>query len=120
MMTVVMDRTLLAPRPAPPAPRTPDRATLPYRRIVYGVLVGALTMFAVATLDTFAGATVPVLGTIAALPGPAGPAAVVEVPAPPLADPALDAIAQAALVKDPARRLATAGELADRLRALYA
>ena len=83
MMTGVMERTLLAPRPAPPAPRTPDRATLPYRRIVYGVLVGALTMLAVATLDTFAGATVPVLGTIAALPGPAGPAAVVEVPAPP-------------------------------------
>ena len=83
MMTVVMDRTLLAPRPAPPAPRTPDRATMPYRRIVYGVLVGALTMLAVATLDTFAGATVPVLGTFAALPGPAGPAAVVEVPAPP-------------------------------------
>ncbi|HSS03495.1 MAG TPA: protein kinase [Kofleriaceae bacterium] len=47
-------------------------------------------------------------------------AAVVEAPAPPLADPALDAIAQAALVKDPARRLATAGELAERLRALYA
>jgi len=83
MMTTVMERTLLAPRPAPQAPRTPARATLPYRRIVYGVLVGALTMFAVATLDTFAGATVPVLGTIAALPGPAGPAAVVEVPAPP-------------------------------------
>jgi serine/threonine protein kinase len=45
-------------------------------------------------------------------------AAVVEAPAPPLVDPALDAIAQAALVKDPARRLATAAELAARLRAL--
>jgi len=45
-------------------------------------------------------------------------AAVVEAPAPPLADPALDAIAQAALVKDPARRIASAAELADRLRAL--
>jgi serine/threonine protein kinase len=44
-------------------------------------------------------------------------AAVVEAPAPPLADPALDAIAQAALVKDPARRIASATELADRLRA---
>ena len=87
MMTAVMDRTLLAPRPAPPAPRTssqpPDRTTLPYRRIVYGVLVGALTMFAVAILDTVAGATVPVLGTIAALPGPTGESSVVEVPAPP-------------------------------------
>lgn len=48
-----------------------------------GVLIGALTMFGVATLDTFAGATVPVLGTFAALPaGPAEPE-VVEMPAPP-------------------------------------
>ncbi len=83
MMTADMDRTLLAPRPAPPAPRTPDRATLPYRRLVYGVLVGALVMFAVATLDAFAGATVPVLGTIAALPGPGAVPAAIEVPAPP-------------------------------------
>jgi serine/threonine-protein kinase len=46
-------------------------------------------------------------------------AAVVETPAPPLADPALDAIAQAALAKDPARRIASAGELAARLRARH-
>lgn len=45
-------------------------------------------------------------------------AAVVEHPAPPLAEPALDAIAQAALAKDPAARLASAAELAARLRAL--
>jgi serine/threonine-protein kinase len=45
-------------------------------------------------------------------------AAVVEVSAPPLADAALDAIAQAALAKDPAQRIQTAGELAARLRAL--
>jgi serine/threonine-protein kinase len=45
-------------------------------------------------------------------------AAVVEAPTPPLADPVLDAIAQAALVKDPAARLSTARELADRLHAL--
>jgi serine/threonine protein kinase len=45
-------------------------------------------------------------------------AAVVETPAPPLDDPALDAIAQAALAKDPAHRLTGAAELADRLRAL--
>jgi serine/threonine protein kinase len=45
-------------------------------------------------------------------------AAVVEAPAPPLADPALDAIAQAALVKDPAQRIARAAELAARLRDL--
>jgi len=45
-------------------------------------------------------------------------AAVVEAPAPPLGDPALDAIAQAALAKDPARRIASAAELAARLRAV--
>ena len=44
-------------------------------------------------------------------------AAVVEAPAPPLGDPALDAIAQAALAKDPAHRIAGAGELAQRLLA---
>lgn len=44
-------------------------------------------------------------------------AAVVEAEPPPLADPALDAIARAALAKDPARRLGDAGELAARLRA---
>jgi serine/threonine-protein kinase len=43
-------------------------------------------------------------------------AAVIEEEAPPLADPALDAIAQAALAKDPARRMASAAELAARLR----
>lgn len=43
-------------------------------------------------------------------------AAVVEAPAPPLPDPALDAIAQAALAKDPARRLRSPAELAARLR----
>ena len=42
-------------------------------------------------------------------------AAVVETPAPPLDDPALDAIAQAALAKDPARRIDSAAELATRL-----
>lgn len=76
------------PSPGPSASRAdrrpgPERSALPYRRVVYGVLVGALTMFAVATLDAFAGATVPVLGQIAALPGPAGTPTVVEVPPPP-------------------------------------
>lgn len=46
-------------------------------------------------------------------------AAVVEQPAPPLADPAIDAIAQAALAKDPAQRIDSADELAARLRALH-
>jgi serine/threonine protein kinase len=45
-------------------------------------------------------------------------AAVVEAPVPPLADPTLDAIAQAALDKDPARRIASAADLAARLRDL--
>jgi serine/threonine-protein kinase len=45
-------------------------------------------------------------------------AAVVEEPAPPLADPALDAIVQAALAKNPAERLHSAHELAARLRGL--
>jgi len=43
-------------------------------------------------------------------------AAVVEDPVPALADPALDAIARAALDKDPAKRTASASELADQLR----
>jgi serine/threonine-protein kinase len=45
-------------------------------------------------------------------------AAVVEEEAPPLADAALNEIAQAALQKDPAKRISSASELADRLRAL--
>ncbi len=45
-------------------------------------------------------------------------AAVVEAPAPPLDDPRVDALVQAALVKDPARRTASADELAAQLRAL--
>jgi hypothetical protein len=49
--------------------------------MVIGVLVGSLTMLGVATLDSFAGATVPVLGTLAALPAAAGSAR--EVPPPP-------------------------------------
>ncbi len=43
-------------------------------------------------------------------------AAVVEAPAPPLAEPALDAVVQAALHKDPAQRLRTPAELMTRLR----
>ena len=42
-------------------------------------------------------------------------AAVVEEAAPPLSDPVLDVIAQAALAKNPAARIASAGELAARL-----
>src|SRR5262249_8319209 len=43
-------------------------------------------------------------------------AAVIEAVVPRLADPALDAVAQAALAKDPALRIQTASELRDRLR----
>ena len=45
-------------------------------------------------------------------------AAVIEVDPPPLPDPAIDAIARAALAKDPVRRTASASELAERLRGL--
>jgi serine/threonine-protein kinase len=45
-------------------------------------------------------------------------AAVIENAAPPLVDKGLDAIAQAALVKDPTQRVQTAAELAAMLRAL--
>lgn len=97
MMTTDMDRlapplgghvgTAVAPPPAGPPdadPRPPRRPTDgPVRRIATGVLVGALTMFGVATIDAFGGTTVPVLGSFAALPeGPAAPE-VVELPPPP-------------------------------------
>jgi hypothetical protein len=64
----------------------PDRRTTdhkPARRIMLGVLVGALVMLGVATLDTFGGAKVPVLGSFAALPSAAGAAEAEEVPPPP-------------------------------------
>ncbi|WP_219416624.1 septum formation family protein [Pseudonocardia nigra] len=102
MMTADMDRLTAkagvpqragrhgAPRPsygspAPPATPAGDGSPgpRPVRRIVTGVLVGALTMFGVATLDAFAGATVPVLGSFAALPAPPDVPEVVEMPAPP-------------------------------------
>jgi putative regulator of septum formation len=71
-------------RPAPPPPPAVSRAPEPrlVRRMVIGVLIGSLTMLGVATLDSFAGATVPVLGTLAALPAAAGGSAR-EVPPPP-------------------------------------
>jgi hypothetical protein len=55
----------------------------PVRRIVTGVVVGALLMFGAASLDTFAGAEVPVLGSFAAVAAPPDEPEVVEVPAPP-------------------------------------
>lgn len=74
-------RALTGATAHPVGTRSPGRAI---RRVVAGVLVGGLTMLGVATLDTFAGATVPVLGTIAALPEAAPRAAeVVEIEAPP-------------------------------------
>jgi len=54
------------------------------RRIVIGVLAGAVTMLGVASIDTFGGATVPVLGSFAALPAAVDDdPEVVEMPPPP-------------------------------------
>lgn len=54
------------------------------RRIVTGVLAGAVTMLGVASVDMFGGATVPVLGSFAALPAATDDdPEVVEVPPPP-------------------------------------
>jgi hypothetical protein len=63
--------------------RRPDaRRPSASRRLAAGVLVGALTMFAVALLDTVTGAQVPVLGSFAALPAAVGqPLAVAPPPA---------------------------------------
>jgi hypothetical protein len=86
----VAEKPVRSPR-TPPPPTSPPRGgglRLPgrrqARRIVGAVLVGAGVMLGVATLDTVAGATVPVLGSIAALPSPHGTAADVEdIPPPP-------------------------------------
>lgn len=98
MMTDAMDRTLLAPappvRPPSPPPRSrraappagPSPLGGPAKRLAAGVLVGAVAMLGVATLDTYADTTVPVLGSFAALPEAAGAREIVEVPPPP-ADP---------------------------------
>ncbi|MCW0213794.1 MAG: septum formation family protein [Pseudonocardia sp.] len=79
--------TRRAPGPSAPGPRRPGGlpSVRQARRVVIGVLVGALTMLGVATLDTVAGATVPVLGSFAALPSPTGTAAdeAEEAPPPP-------------------------------------
>lgn len=110
MMTGDMDQLLTAPirvvvdDDAPPrspsSPQAPDErdpsdvtrppgatgAAVPMRvlrRIVAGVVVGAVTMFGVAALDTFGGSTVPVLGSFAALPATPEVPEVVEVQAPP-------------------------------------
>ncbi len=73
-------------RPRPTSPGRSQRVPVqPLRRVVVGVLVGALTMFGVATLDSLTGATVPVLGSFAALPDPAPRETrkIAEVPPPP-------------------------------------
>jgi hypothetical protein len=102
MMTTDMDQLLTAPvrvvdgDDAPPRSPSPARSPEgrsprpsapagmhPVRRVVIGVVVGALTMFGVATLDTVTGAEVPVLGSFADLPAPPEEPEVIEVPAPP-------------------------------------
>ena len=97
MMTVDMDHRfapqhrsagspVLAPRfDGPPRGTRPRSASSQFdasRRLAAGVLTGALTMLVVALLDTVTGAQVPVLGSFAALPAPAGQE-VVDVAAPP-------------------------------------
>jgi hypothetical protein len=71
------------PQPQPqPTRRTSPGSVSVSRRLGAGVLVGALTMFVVALLDTVTGAQVPVLGSFASLPVPAGQE-IVEVAPPP-------------------------------------
>ncbi|GAA1872787.1 septum formation family protein [Pseudonocardia ailaonensis] len=87
--TALADRPVRSPRTSPPA-SPPKGARVPgvrqARRIVVAVLTGAAVMLGVGMLDTVGGATVPVLGTLAALPSPNGTAAAVkDVPPPPTA-----------------------------------
>ena len=97
MMTVDMDHRsapqhrsagspVLAPRfDGPPRGTRPRSASSQFdasRRLAAGVLTGALTMLVVALLDTVTGAQVPVLGSFAALPAPAGQE-ILDVAAPP-------------------------------------
>ena len=96
MMSSDMDRTLTAPRPvkdddAPPivspsrraGGRSPASPMHPVRRIVAGIVIGALAMIGVAVFDTVTGTEVPVLGSFAALPAPSDEPEIVEVQAPP-------------------------------------
>ena len=78
-----LDGPLGGPHPArrPAAPPAPGSSAP--RRLGAGVLVGALTMFLVALLDTVTGAQVPVLGSFAALPAPAAGQEIVEAAPPP-------------------------------------
>ena len=66
-----------------PAARSAPGGSSAPRRLGAGVLVGALTMFLVALLDTVTGAQVPVLGSFAALPAPAAGQEIVEAAPPP-------------------------------------
>ncbi|MDT7578944.1 MAG: hypothetical protein QOK35_204, partial [Pseudonocardiales bacterium] len=79
--SAVLDRPLDDPLRGSRPYATPRRSPVP-RRLGVGVLAGALTMFVVALLDTVTGAQVPVLGSFASLPVPAGQE-VVEVAPPP-------------------------------------
>ena len=87
MMTIAMTGLLTPPRPPqlrPGTGRPPSSGGFPalaVRRVVLGVALGALTMLAVATLDTVAQTEVPVLSTLAALPS--GTAEDRATPAPP-------------------------------------
>jgi hypothetical protein len=80
--SAVLDRPLDGPLRGSRPYATPRRSAAP-RRLGAGVLAGALTMFVVALLDTVTGAQVPVLGSFAALPSPAGAQEIVEMAPPP-------------------------------------
>lgn len=88
MMTVVMTGLLTASHSPQSGDAPPDGQPAgsgfpmrTVRHVALGVLVGALTMFGVATLDTVTQTEVPVLSALASLPS--GPADAVEAPAPP-------------------------------------
>ena len=78
-----------------PRPRQNAHSPAP-RRLAAGVLVGALTMFVVALLDTVTGAQVPVLGSFASLPAPVGQEGVVEIVPPPDSTIAVNRLARSA------------------------
>ncbi len=77
-------RTRSAPQrvtqPAPDGGRNPA-ISAPMRRLIVGVVIGAATMLAVATIDSIGGGQIPVLGSFAALPSEAGDVPAEPVPA---------------------------------------
>lgn len=69
--------------PVRPGRRDRDAASSTARRIGVGILAGAFLMLAVASLDSFLGAQVPVLGSFASSGGGAGASPIADEPPPP-------------------------------------